>query len=100
MFFKEFVLPTEPTLNKPTVSILDFGAVANDKTNSATALTVQLNMYLTTEVDMYSYLQEHIFRPELNLKVTSTCTWKKAHKLIFLMSPTIIYLLFSRELKA
>ena len=38
MFFKEFELPTEPTFNKLTVSILDFGAVANDKTNSATAI--------------------------------------------------------------
>ena len=38
MFFKEFELPTEPKFNDLTVTILDFGAVADNETNSAPAI--------------------------------------------------------------
>ena len=34
MFFKEFELPTEPKFNDLTVSILDFGAKADNETDS------------------------------------------------------------------
>ena len=35
MFFKEFELPTEPRFNDLSVNVLDFGAVADNETNSA-----------------------------------------------------------------
>ncbi len=38
MFFKEFELPTEPKFNELTVSILDFGAVADNKTDASLAI--------------------------------------------------------------
>lgn len=38
MFFKEFELPTEPKFNDLTVSVLDFGAVADNKTDASEAI--------------------------------------------------------------
>ena len=38
MFFKEFELPTEPKFNDLTVSILDFGAVADNETDASAAI--------------------------------------------------------------
>lgn len=43
MFFKEFELPKEPIFNDLTVSIADFGAVADNKTDASVAINAAIN---------------------------------------------------------
>lgn len=42
MFFKEFELPKEPKFNELTVSVLDFGAVADNATDSGKAINAAI----------------------------------------------------------
>ena len=43
MFFREFELPTEPKFNDLTVSILDFGAVADNETDASRAINAAIS---------------------------------------------------------